>query len=105
MFNWYNKNMKKRILILLMLFLSIGIYARSMQKKGKVGIITDEFGRQVIIDPMNPNIVFYKSGLGEICIKYNGIVITIYNLGIEEVYDIINNGEGETIKCTIRIKS
>lgn len=106
MFNWYNKNMKKRILILLMLFMCMSIYAGSMEKKGKVVIITDDFSKQVIIDPMNPNLVVYKNTMfNEIFIKYNGIVITIYGLGIEDVYDIINNGEGEIFKGLIKIKS
>lgn len=98
--------MKKRILILLMLFMSMGIYAGSMEKKGKVVIVTDDFGKQVIIDPMNSNLVVYKNTIfNEIFIKYNGIVIAIYSLGIEDVYDIINNGEGEIFKGIIKIKS
>jgi hypothetical protein len=97
--------MKKRILILLMLFMCMGIYAGSMEKKGDIVIVTDDFSKQVIVDPMNPNIVFYKNGLNEIFIKYNGIVIAIYGLGIEDVYNIIMNNKGETFKGTIRIKA
>lgn len=98
--------MKKRILILLILFLSMSIYAGSMEKKGKVVIATDYFNRQVIIDPMNPNIVVYKTVMtDEIYIDYNGIKITICKKGIsiEEVYDFLYNGEGKFDNSIISI--
>lgn len=99
--------MKKRILILLMLFMSMSIYAiNSMEKKGDIVIVTDDFNRQVIIDPMNPNIVVYKGSMvNEIFIDYNGIKIMIYKKGIsiEEVYDFLYNGKGEFDNSIIKI--
>jgi hypothetical protein len=98
--------MKKRILILLMLFMSMSIYAGSMEKKGNIVIVTDDFSKQVIIDPMNPNLVIYKgSMINEIFIDYNGIKIMVYKngLSIEEVYEFLYNGEGKFDNSIIKI--